>query len=316
MKTVTQEDFRNLYQSPGYEQTEEMRRTLAGLPERKGQGHGTVVRKRRVAFILAAALVLFGITALAVGYYSGVLVTWGAQVKENESPAPTDMLQEDYARMNEWALAVPDDLLAAITSKEYSHTLFKDIIRKVSSPEELAEALDEAGYPHPEQLVPEGWVFSSAALGYGCDPEGRYELVSETAENGLSMEQYRVEEQHRVVAGYSVNLEKGSKKALISAGYTSMIDKFSLGFSSDEGLQARALDVPGMDDALFAEGADGTVLVMYRTLEKPVSFISGPYPLIDAETGEEIYAQEYPYEMILCDGLEAEEAVALFAEAP
>ena len=82
MKTVTQKDFRDLYPAPDTEKTEEMHRTLAVLPDRKEKARESreprpVFRKRRVAFILAAALMLIGITALAVGLLNGTAVSWG-----------------------------------------------------------------------------------------------------------------------------------------------------------------------------------------------------------------------------------------------
>ena len=67
MKTVTKKDFKNLYKSPGTEEMEEMRRTLAHLSEKKSPERVPVIRRRRVAFILAVVMALMGVAAVATG---------------------------------------------------------------------------------------------------------------------------------------------------------------------------------------------------------------------------------------------------------
>ena len=311
MKTVTQNDFQNLYRSPGYDQTEDMRRFLANLPDRKAPEIRPVIRKRRVAFVLAAVLALMGIAAVAVDLYSRTLVTWGGEIKEDNRPEETIMPQELLDRMYDAIKTVPDDLLASAVSEEQSHTLGKDITRRVSTQEELVQFLDEAGYPLLEKMIPDGWTFKSAELAYSCAPEGHYELVSETPYEDFVLYQYSLDEQYRILTGYAINLEKGSETALINSGLTFMTN-MSIAYPSMDGLQAGKLTVPGMEDAFFARYGNRTDITMYRTLGKTVSVYGGS-PSDNSDTYEG--TGELNYEMFMFSGLEPEEVLPLFTEA-
>ena len=154
MKTVTQKDFRDLYPAPDATKIQEMRRTLAALPDRnqempESRENRPVLRKRRVAFILAAALMLIGITALAVGLFSGTVVGWGETPRpfsEEELHLPP---QEEMDRVGNYLSSCPDDMLTAVIWKDGSHSTFKDVQAVAESQEELLRILDAAGFPYP-----------------------------------------------------------------------------------------------------------------------------------------------------------------------
>lgn len=311
MRTVTQNDFQNLYRSPGYDQTEDMRRFLANLPDRKTPEIRPVIRKRRVAFVLAAVLALMGIAAVAVDLYSRALVTWDGEIKENDRPDETMLPQGLMDRMYDAVKTVPDDLLASAVSEEQYHTLGKDITRRVSTQEELVQILDEAGYPHREKLIPDGWTFRSAELSYSCTPEGHYELVSETPYEDFVLYQYSLDEQYRILTGYAINLEKGSETAVVSSGLTFMTN-MSIAYPSADGLEAGKLTVPGMEEAFFARYGNRTDITMYRTLDKTVHVYDGA-PSDNGDTYEG--TGELNYEMLMFSDLEPEEVLPLFTEA-
>ncbi len=86
MKTVTKKDFQNLYNSPGTKETEEMRQTLAHLSEKKSPERVPVIRRRRVAFILAVVMALMGVVAVATGFLNHTLVSWDAKPMVTEKP--------------------------------------------------------------------------------------------------------------------------------------------------------------------------------------------------------------------------------------
>ena len=315
MRTVTQKDFQNLYQSPGYDQTEAMRRTLASLPEKKSPERAPVIRKRRVAFILAAALVLMGIAAVAVNHYS-TLVTWGAKVTENDEPDADWQVQETLKRMDDALSSVPADLYGVASMKDTEDKYYiytKSIETDCSTLDELLQILDAAGYPHPAKLIPEGWTFVSATVSYDYDTEGQYERVSSTSGDGFTLDQYKVDEKHLVPAAYGIKLERGAKQGRINSSLTAWTE-LSYGFPSEYGLQAKAISVPGMQDALYVTHERGTNMMMYRTLEKPVT-LNPTMPYGNGETHPEDMV-EFDYEMIECDNLEPEDIIRLFSETP
>lgn len=314
MKTVTQKDFQNLYHSPGYDQTEEMRRTLANLPDRKAPETRPVVLKRRVAFILAAVLALMGIAAVAVGIYTGTLVSWGAKQSESEDPL-IGLSEEDTAPLKAILDAYPDESFVAMIPKQGTDSYYKGVTRNVSSPEELHQILDAAGYRHPEQLVPAGWTFSSAVLGYGCVPDGKYELVSETeSDDGLyTVKQYKLDEQYRIIESYTVFLDNGSKTGLIGSARQSKeyIALFSIAYPADGKVQSKVVSVPGMEDALYTDYEGNTELLMYRPLDTPV-FVNQDW---SGTVTDDSYIEKSDYEIIHCSNLEPEEVIPLFTEA-
>ena len=311
MKTVTQKDFQALYRSPGYEQTEEMRRFLANLPDRKIPERAPVIRKRRVAFILAAALMLMGIAAVAVSVYSRTLVSWDAEIRDNDRPETESVPQELVDRMGHAVNTVPENLYATAVSDDGSHTFFRAITGSVSSPDELARLLDEAGYAYPERTIPDGWAFASAVLEYACDSEGQYELVSKTPMDGFTLYQYRADRQHLLVTGYTVFLENGTRQATFSSALSFSKD-LSLGYPSEEGLHAETVSVPGMEDAVFTSYPGQSVLMMCRTLEKPVSVLPG----IPSENGDTYEGTDsLAYEILMYQDLDKEEILPLYSAA-
>ena len=209
---------------------------------------------------------------------------------------------DEAERMFKILADVPEDICAAITSAENPHTGFTSIHRTVSSAEELSQLLDAAGYARPAALIPEGWTFRGAEVDYECAPGGKYELVSKDTVNGMELEQYRLDEQYRVICGYRVDLEKDGRQASYSSGVTYMTN-VDLGYPDQEGLEAKALTVPGMEDALLTRYGTSVFMMMYRALEKPVSLLAGPY----AEEPDEC-----AWESLGSEGLEPEEFLPLF----
>ena len=280
MKTVTQKDFRDLYPAPDTEKTEEMRRTLTALPDRKAEtreGRETrpVFGKRRVAFILAAALMLIGITALAVGLFNGTAVSWGGTPRpfsEEELHLPP---QDEMDRIQEYLNSCPDDVLTGIIWKDGSHSTCKGLEKVVESQEQLQRILDESGFPHPEKLVPDGWRFIGALVQYGCAPDACYELVSEEefGNGSYTAETYRLNEKDRILTGYTIEIEKGSKQGRISVGASTkeLVTGMNIVYPVEDGVEARLVSVPGMEEAMFTAYNDHTDIQMYRSLETPVA---------------------------------------------
>ncbi len=315
MNNVTQQDFRNLYPSPDTKKTEEMRRTLAALPDRKesrkeSRESRPVLRKRRIAFVLAAALMLIGVTALGVGLINGTVVSWGGEQK----PFSDTDISLPPQTVNEYLSTCPDDMYTAVTWNDGScRTMVKDITRVVESEEELLQILDASGFPYPANLVPDGWSFFSALVEYSCAPDGHYELVSEEELlDGLyTANTYTLSDQYRIITGCVINMEKGSEsgRVSISCSTKDMITSLNVVYPVDEGVESRLVSVPGMEEAMVSAYDGHTFVSMYRPLEAPVAVnADGISPDKDIWTLD--------YQSISFSNVRLEEVIRLFSGTP
>lgn len=313
MKTVTKKDFQNLYKSPGTEETEEMNQTLAHLPEKKSPERVPVIRRRRVAFILAVVMVLIGVAAVAAGFLSHTLVSWDAEPTESETQI-SRWTDEEQQSIRELMNTYPNDEMVVVSKKGGNDYFYNNNDIPVSSVEELLQVLDAAGYPHPETLVPDGWEFSGAEVSKTLTPEGKNEFIdeSESADGKYLIQRYRIDRQHQIVTGYTVLLKKGEKEGQFGslASKKEEISLLTLVYPADGEVHAEKPSIPGMEDVLLADYKDSSDLLMYmyRPLEKPLQVNRDLY-------GDTAVAETRDYELIGCQNLDPEEVASLFAEA-
>ena len=311
MKTVTKKDFQNLYKSPGTEEMEEMRRTLAHLSEKKSPERVPVIRRRRVAFILAVVMALMGVAAVAAGFLNRTLVSWDAKPTETETQM-TGWTDEEWQSLSELLDTYPKDEIVVASKKGGNDYFYNDNSIPVSSEEELVQILDSAGYPHPETLVLDGWEFSAAYISKALTPEGKNELIdeSETADGKYVIQRYRIDKQHQIVTGYTVILKKGEKEGRYGSSATTKeeLSLLSVAYPADGEVHAEKPSIPGMEDTLLTDYKDFSDLIMYRPLEKTLQVNGDIYGFAtEVETRD--------YEMIMCKNLNSEEAASLFAES-
>lgn len=311
MKTVTKKDFQNLYNSPGTKETEEMRQTLAHLSEKKSPERVPVIRRRRVAFILAVVMALMGVVAVATGFLNHTLVSWDAKPMVTEKPT-TGYTDEESKALFELLDTYPKDEIVVASKKGGNDYFYNDNSIPVSSEEELVQILDSAGYPHPETLVLDGWEFSAAYISKVLTPEGKNELIdeSETADGKYVIQRYRIDKQHQIVTGYTVILKKGEKEGRYGSTATTKeeLSLLSIVYPADEEVHAEKPSIPGIEDILYADCKDISDLIMYRPLEKPLQVNRDIYGIATEVETED-------YEMIMCKNLNPEEAASLFAES-
>ena len=311
MKTVTKKDFQNLYKSPGTEEMEEMRRTLAHLSEKKSPERVPVIRRRRVAFILAVVMALMGVAAVATGFLNRTLVSWDAKPTETETQM-TGWTDEEWQSLSELLDTYPKDEIVVASKKGGNDYFYNDNSIPVSSEEELVQILDSAGYPHPETLVLDGWEFSAAYISKALTPEGKNELIdeSETADGKYVIQRYRIDKQHQIVTGYTVILKKGEKEGQYSSTATTKeaISLLSVAYPADGEVHAEKPSIPGMEDTLLTDYKDFSDLIMYRPLEKTLQVNGDIY-------GSDTEVETRDYEMIMCHELNPEEAASLFTES-
>ena len=311
MKTVTKKDFQNLYKSPGTKETEEMRQTLAHLSEKKSPERVPVIRRRRVAFILAVVMALMGVAAVATGFLNRTLVSWDAKPTETETQM-TGWTDEEWQSLSELLDTYPKDEIVVASKKGGNDYFYNDNSIPVSSEEELVQILDSAGYPHPETLVLDGWEFSAAYISKALTPEGKNELIdeSETADGKYVIQRYRIDKQHQIVTGYTVILKKGEKEGKYGSSATTKeeLSLLSIVYPADGEVHAEKPSIPGIEDILYADYKDISDLIMYRPLEKPLQVNRDIYGIATEVETED-------YEMIMCKNLNPEEAASLFAES-
>ena len=311
MKTVTKKDFQNLYKSPGTKETEEMRQTLAHLSEKKSPERVPVIRRRRVAFILAVVMALMGVAAVATGFLNRTLVSWDAKPTETETQM-TGWTDEEWQSLSELLDTYPKDEIVVASKKGGNDYFYNDNSIPVSSEEELVQILDSAGYPHPETLVLDGWEFSAAYISKALTPEGKNELIdeSETADGKYVIQRYRIDKQHQIVTGYTVILKKGEKEGRYGSSATTKeeLSLLSVAYPADGEVHAEKPSIPGMEDTLLTDYKDFSDLIMYRPLKKTLQVNGDIYGFAtEVETRD--------YEMIMCKNLNPEEAASLFAES-
>ena len=247
MKTVTKKDFQNLYKSPGTEEMEEMRRTLAHLSEKKSPERVPVIRRRRVAFILAVVMALMGVAAVATGFLNRTLVSWDAKPTETETQM-TGWTDEEWQSLSELLDTYPKDEIVVASKKGGNDYFYNDNSIPVSSEEELVQILDSAGYPHPETLVLDGWEFSAAYISKALTPEGKNELIdeSEAADGKYVIQRYRIDKQHQIVTGYTVILKKGEKEGRYGSTATTKeeLSLLSIVYPADGEVHAEKPSIP------------------------------------------------------------------------
>ena len=317
MKIVTKKDFQDLYQDPGMEKTEEMRRTLAYLPVKETRKGRTVLSKPRLALILAIVMLFTGIAAVAMNNRT-VWFNWGGQeVPEETLPAPeeeenwTEELNEQCWRLVE---AVPMDLYATDDWLDGKGGTYRDIMEFVDTRERLLEIVDPADYPWLLKLLDTG-DYMTATVFYGCAADGNYELVSKTVEGAFELEQYRVAPEKRVVTHLAVTVGDGEKFRTVDSEYQPS-EEALFGYDMGENLKAEPMEVPGMEKAIcIAFPEEGTHTInMYRRMEKPLTVRSRPLAFIEDYEGTPTETVDCGYELVSTYDMTPEEVLALFTE--
>ena len=310
MKIVKQNDFQKLYKNPDREKTDEMRRTLSALPERKER---TVFCKYRVAFILAAVMLFTGIAAVAVTKGSRVWLSWnGEQTIYDTHPIQEDdenWTEEKQVTMDDLLWEAPSDVMTVVRWVEGMGASSNEMQVEMEEKEQLLETLDAAGYPRPMNLL-DNCEFRRGRVFYGCAPGGEYKQVSRKVVNGFEQTQYTIDPEYRVITGYSISLQKGDRKFSVSSTLISNADTM-IGIELNS--RREIVSVPGMEKAMYIVRKDGTsFLHMYRQLNDMVAFRAEP-PYGDRYNSPDM-TFTYRYELFQIMDMTPEEAAEFFAE--
>ncbi len=324
MKSISQSDLQHLFASPTQQETEEMQKAMNRFAEHHEEEKCFRFAKPRLAFIVAAALVILtGVVAIAVtsDVFNGYWITWGGKreaipqstVQYENEPEFTD---ERSNRMQEILRNVPDQYYATIDWNEGHAGSVKEKRRAVYSLDELTGALDQAMYPHPAIMVPDGYDFVNAELIYGCKPEGNYMLISRSVVDEFTLEQYSIAPEDETIIGYSVNIQPEGMKRIdnIRSSMLSSPD-MRFGFDSEDDCEVTALSVPGMEEAMYVQYlTDHSALLMLRRLEQPVSVSARPLAFAEDLEKDRGPVSVYSYEHLAMNGIPLDAALSLFGD--
>ena len=326
MKSISQKDLQSLYLSPSAEDTEAMRNILSELPMRESTGRTAGFVKHRLAFVIAAVLLLvIGITAAAISRTGPVWVTWGGKQLDlsQSTPFPEEddgWTDEKGQQMQEMLETVPDEYYGTIDWLNGFAGSKKPLKRKIYSLDSLLEILDEAGYPHPSPLIPDGYSFNDAEVLLGCTPEDDYQLVSEIVENGFSLEQYRIDPAAEVIIGYNIHVwDKDEQSCAMHAIVSELTDSDQIvfGFDDSSELTTESLSVPGMEEALCLRyGENWEDIEMLRKLDNPVPVRTNPLAFAADLPEMPKPTSTYLYEHYATLGIPPEDVLPLFSGTP
>ena len=282
MKTISREEFRDAYMSPTEEQTARMQAKLDSLRADTEDRKHIRVSRPRMAFVMAAVLLVAGIiTAVATTNLTRYATSWGGEVKEYEETA-------DEAARDAWEEGIPEEMLEK-KAKAEGEGYFTDIsgfergtstlpTREFESEEQMIAALDAEGFPHPGSLIPEGYSFIEGDVFIdtrsGFDPDT---CVGCMFRDGYSLYIYDVKPEDTYINGYNVIFaDKKDPDSRYHIGIS--LSQFKEGtyyFYTDEEYTTQTLSVPGMEDAFSVRTREEEELHMCRNISEDPVYLAG-----------------------------------------
>ena len=285
MKVISRKDFQDAYISPTEEQAARMQAKLDSLQQEQEERRHVLLAKPRLAFVIAAVLIIAGITAIATNT-TRYQTTWGGEVKEYEQSVHDEKVDAFYD-------GVPDDMQAMIdnaleeglfpvlTGSQGGFSTFPS--EYVSSEKELIAMLDAEGFPHPEALLPEGYQFAGANVSYDVFSSSEMKLVNGMTEGAYSVKLYSVEPENKYIHGYTISFKdkKDPEKYNMLSVTTAHVSGFTAYFDTDGKVETKTLSVPGMEDAFKIHTNEIDTLYMCRNIANNAVFRNGKMSKID-----------------------------------
>ncbi len=238
--------------------------------------------KPRLAFIMAALLVIAGITAIAASTIR-YQTTWGGEVREYE-PRDDDEESDAFFR------GIPDEIFTKAdnasaegfyvsVSGPHETSVFRNPCLFVNSEEDLLAQLDKKEYPHPASLVPEGYIFEKGIIRYDLFNDEKKDLADSMTVGDYSLKIYSVEPENKYINGFYIAFSKEEKEnsyTWIEVGSRNTKDE-TMYFNTDESYSVETLSVPWMEDAFLVRTDKPTKLYMLKNIKgKTASFIGIP----------------------------------------
>ena len=262
MKVISRKEFQDAYISPTEEQTARIQAKLDSIQQEPEERRHVLQAKPRLAFIMAALLVIAGITAIAASTIR-YKTTWGGEVREYEE---SDLDKERDTLLD----GIPAELEEKMNNA-LEKGLFPNILgpqpagfscypsESAESLEDLVAMLDAEGFPHPTPLIPENCSFTEGKVTYGIISDYKKNLVSSTLKYGYTLDVYSVEPDNKYIQGYSIFFsDKNDPDKIFEIDViSSPVPGGTFYFASDDPAgSTQTLSIPGMEEALIVH-ADG-----------------------------------------------------------
>lgn len=273
---------------------EALNRSLSGLQEdprlaqriiASEKGEFKMKRVFRATMIFAAVIVLTMATALAAGL--GGRVNWLGETKTDSelepsatpmpiaepetTETPVEIDPHFYDLLND----AKDREQIILTAENGSASSARiQIIRGLDEFDALVNS--QADLPLPEK-VPDGYVFEKGAVEFGCLPEGKYVLASETVHpEGFTESHYTVDPRMDFVRAYTLifrderdNWDDGGRHIQVNVQMAPYTDPHDFTYRISEDETAQVVQVEGMDHAILITSAERGRLVMKKMMSAP-----------------------------------------------
>ena len=297
MKSISRKEFQDAYMSPTAEQTARMQAKLHWLQAESEDRRQVRWAKPRIAFVMAAVLLVAGIITAVATNTTRYATTWGAEVKEYEQTA-SDVEWDDFEE------GIPAEMLEK-RDKALEDGFFTNIVgnnggmsihprQKLESEAEMIAMLDAHGFPHPASLIPEGYQFVQGEAFYNIRSNLNVEdyIVGCMFRGPYSLYIYDIEPEDRYISSYNVTFadEKNPDTGYHIDASLSQTKISTFFFSTDEEYKTENLSVPGMEEAFSLRTTEETRLNMCRKIRKDETYLAGKmadllfsYQIISAE---------------------------------
>ena len=260
-----------------------MQAKLNSLQQEPEERRHVLRAKPRLAFIMAALLIVAGITAIAATSTIRYQTTWGGEVREYEPRNDDDKYEDFYRGFPDEMFTKADNASAegfyVSISGPHETCVFREPCMFANSEEDLLALLDGEGYPHPASLVPDGYAFEKGIIRYDLFNDEKKDLADSMTIGDYSLKIYSVEPENRYIDGFYIAFSKEEKEnsyTWIEVGARNTRNE-TMFFNTDESYSVETLSVPWMEDAFLVRTDKYTELYMLKNIKgKTASFIGIP----------------------------------------
>lgn len=259
-------------------------------------------------FVIALVVLLcMGTVAVAAGVYGGT-INWEGEITYRDGPMPTlaprptdiPALEEEKAQevYEEALMAAENYAFGEALRTETLYMLYEikadgtrrpqtrcDMRIETASQAEFEAMIAEAPWLPRPNYIPEGFAFADAEVFYDCHADGEWKLMkAEIIDDMFEVEWYQPTD--RAATQYVLNFRNESDEKQYIRIFVQMSTAYDGGYSFGfgEGMAARVVEVPGMENAIAITSERHTILEMRRCVVEPLGILwfseDGNHPML------------------------------------